>query len=539
MSDASSVDSMADKKKRSKAKKEKITPHINDIVSGRGSGSNRHEGNLYFRKLIRENKQLYLSRSKNEKMQVARDIYTKIGSLNPSGRFLQKNPETGTWFKIGLSRALEKISQALREKNTKHQSQSTHHHQQANTFVTEQQVQNRFLDGSSNDASFGEAIDRRNLSIHGSSSYATATSAMGQATMTGRFGLSNDLHTHNPGAQTFRPHDVSDARALQFAHELRHFRETLGEPRSQPLGLGRFENNPYETQRLPLSGHQMLDQGIDPSRIPAVSRNHPSFFYDSSSMPLPSLPRVPHMHPTQESRTLFPHHQTEQRNLFQQQQNVELRALQVLEREQQLRSRFLDSQFSIPQTQRFINNGMSPMGSSYLPISTPLHPTNATSFVTPSPRLSETLPYNPNHHFLRREGPPFVDSKEKRRKKKKKRKKSVLDSPATNEGRVLTKKRQKLNSSDTSLSSHSSGNSLIGSNEKYTTDEAINKKPKSDKGEEKRTRGYSSSLDEDSVNESGSALKDKADATSNERESDKSPTAGLEALSAAASLMRE
>ena len=86
-------------------KKMAITPHINDIVSGRGSGSNRHEGNLYFRKLIRENKELYLSRPKNEKMLVARDIYHTIESLDPPGRFLQKNPETGSWFEIGKDRA--------------------------------------------------------------------------------------------------------------------------------------------------------------------------------------------------------------------------------------------------------------------------------------------------------------------------------------------------------------------------------------------------------------------------------------------------
>ena len=558
MSDASSVDSITNKTKKKKSKKEKIIPHINDIVSGRGSGSNRHEGNLYFRKLIRENKQLYLSRSKNEKMQVARDIYKKIESLNPPGRFLQKNPETGTWFKIGLSRALEKISQALREKNTKHQSQSSpHHHQQTNSFVAEQQGQNFFLDGNtSNDVSFG-SINQRNLSIHGSSNYANATSALGQPTMAGSLGLPNDFHTHNSLSQQFRPNDVSDARALQFAHELRHFRETLGEPR-QRLGLGRYESNPYDAQRLPLSGPQMLDQGINPSRIQGASHNHQSFLYDSSSMPLPSLPRVPHMRPAQESRTLFPHQQPGQRNLFQQQQNVEqFRALQALERGQQLlnsRSRYLDSQLNIPPTQRFMNDALSPMGNSYLPFSTPMQPTNTTNKVTPPEdsinfsnylggpgnRLSETLPYNPNHHFLGSERPP----QERKRKKKNKKRKQPIQSQSSDEGNVPPiKKITKPNSSDSSLSSQSSGtNSLIGSNEKDTTKETEDTKAKSDKNQERKIRVSSSCLEEDSVKDSecvSKDTKDQEDITFDERESDKSPPGGLEALSAAASLMRE
>ena len=93
-----------------------ITPNENDVVSGRGSGANRHKGNLHFRKLIKDRKSYYLSLSKNLKMGVAREIYEEIASLDPPGRFLQKNPETDTWFQVKKDRALEKISQALREK---------------------------------------------------------------------------------------------------------------------------------------------------------------------------------------------------------------------------------------------------------------------------------------------------------------------------------------------------------------------------------------------------------------------------------------
>lgn len=105
------------KESREETKGSPITPHENDVVSGRGSGANRHVGNAKFRELVRDNKALYMKLTKHEKMSVARTILATISSRVPSGRFLQKNPETFQWFEIGPSRALEKISQALREKS--------------------------------------------------------------------------------------------------------------------------------------------------------------------------------------------------------------------------------------------------------------------------------------------------------------------------------------------------------------------------------------------------------------------------------------
>jgi len=101
---------------RREKKRPTISPHDNDVVSGRGSGANRHVGNAKFRELVRDNKALYMRLTKHEKMSVARTILSTVSSRDPPGRFLQKNPETFQWFEIGQTRALEKISQALREK---------------------------------------------------------------------------------------------------------------------------------------------------------------------------------------------------------------------------------------------------------------------------------------------------------------------------------------------------------------------------------------------------------------------------------------
>jgi len=92
------------------------SPHTHDVLCGRGGSSNRHIGNTNFRDLVQSNKALYVTLTKRQKMMVARSIVQIVRSQNPPGRFLQKDPETALWFDIGRARALEKTSQALREK---------------------------------------------------------------------------------------------------------------------------------------------------------------------------------------------------------------------------------------------------------------------------------------------------------------------------------------------------------------------------------------------------------------------------------------
>lgn len=48
-------------------------------------------------------------------MTISRSIVEAIRSLDPPGRFLDKDPETGFWYDIGHKKAVEKTSQALRD----------------------------------------------------------------------------------------------------------------------------------------------------------------------------------------------------------------------------------------------------------------------------------------------------------------------------------------------------------------------------------------------------------------------------------------
>jgi hypothetical protein len=90
-------------------------PHPNDVLCGRGGGSNNHPGNEAFRVLVAEVKLPYVNCPKREKPLIARRVVEAVRNQSPPGRFLQKDGKTGLWNDIGDGRAREKTSQALRE----------------------------------------------------------------------------------------------------------------------------------------------------------------------------------------------------------------------------------------------------------------------------------------------------------------------------------------------------------------------------------------------------------------------------------------
>ena len=86
----------------------------NDVLSGRGGGTNLHPGNRAFRDLINLYRRDYLKARKNDKPAISRSIVNTIRQKN--GRFLKKVEKTGLWFEIGDDAAREKTSQALRQR---------------------------------------------------------------------------------------------------------------------------------------------------------------------------------------------------------------------------------------------------------------------------------------------------------------------------------------------------------------------------------------------------------------------------------------
>lgn len=84
-----------------------------DVLLGRGGGTNSQVGNRRFRKLVQDFQPTYLMAKRKEKPLLARTIVLIIRKRG--GRFLKKNEETGEMFEVGDTKAEAKTSQALRE----------------------------------------------------------------------------------------------------------------------------------------------------------------------------------------------------------------------------------------------------------------------------------------------------------------------------------------------------------------------------------------------------------------------------------------
>jgi len=95
-----------------------------DVLLGRGSSVNRHEGNLIFRQLVLEARPLYQSAQRSCKRQVAETLVAKAKEFG--GDFVDRKPEDCTpksvlainktpVYIVSHDRAVEKAGQALRE----------------------------------------------------------------------------------------------------------------------------------------------------------------------------------------------------------------------------------------------------------------------------------------------------------------------------------------------------------------------------------------------------------------------------------------
>jgi len=94
-----------------------VEPNQNDVLSGRGGRINSHSGNVQFRDIINARKKEYLAPTtkKLEKAHIAAGIVNDVRSMDPPGRFLKEDRDTGLWFDIGDAKAIKKTGQALRE----------------------------------------------------------------------------------------------------------------------------------------------------------------------------------------------------------------------------------------------------------------------------------------------------------------------------------------------------------------------------------------------------------------------------------------
>ena len=85
--------------------------HDNDVMYGRGGGTNHHPGNKRYRKMVEERKLVYVNSKRLDKPLVALEIIKIWRSQLPPGRFLKIDEKTGLWHDVGDKKAREKTSQ--------------------------------------------------------------------------------------------------------------------------------------------------------------------------------------------------------------------------------------------------------------------------------------------------------------------------------------------------------------------------------------------------------------------------------------------
>lgn len=108
---STNVQAKVAKPMQSQSLKQEITITPNDVLLGRGGGTNRHNGNIYYRNLVSRKQPAYVQAKKMDKSVIAKSIVANIRERN--GRFLKN--DAGSWVDVGDRRATEKTSQALRE----------------------------------------------------------------------------------------------------------------------------------------------------------------------------------------------------------------------------------------------------------------------------------------------------------------------------------------------------------------------------------------------------------------------------------------
>ena len=90
-------------------------PKEADVLCGRGGKVNKHAGNIVYRKVVEYNKSYYQSVHKKHRILVSQSIVKAI--INYGGRFMGRKGKE--WSPICFKKAVQKTSQALRERSNK------------------------------------------------------------------------------------------------------------------------------------------------------------------------------------------------------------------------------------------------------------------------------------------------------------------------------------------------------------------------------------------------------------------------------------
>jgi hypothetical protein len=93
-----------------------VEPHPHDVLFGRGKKTSSHPGNRHFQFFVKKLEEKCVLGPKENKPFYANYIINRIESLNPPGRFLKKDKNTGMWHEVSQKERKDKTLQALRDR---------------------------------------------------------------------------------------------------------------------------------------------------------------------------------------------------------------------------------------------------------------------------------------------------------------------------------------------------------------------------------------------------------------------------------------
>jgi hypothetical protein len=220
----------------------------NDVLCGRGGGTNVHPGNRRFRDLINANRRAYLKARKNDKPAISRSIVRTIREMN--GRFLKKDEKLGLWFEIGDDGAREKTSQALRQRAPEMKKILFEDEQRMrNEQLARQQQQQALLQRSfmNNSNSFSNNFSRNSQLL------------MNNTMDDGNFGNHDDLQANTSNNGSIYEQYAMLQQKNYFAREQDVF--------LKKLAMNGFDPSNFQNQQRnidSLTSQTLLSQGIKP-----------------------------------------------------------------------------------------------------------------------------------------------------------------------------------------------------------------------------------------------------------------------------------
>lgn len=92
-----------------------IKPGPNDVLFGRGAGTNQNPGNKTYRDFVRSHMYFYFMAKKSHKTLMAKGVVDELRGSSPPVRFLKQDAKTKLWVDVGDTLGRQKTSQAFRD----------------------------------------------------------------------------------------------------------------------------------------------------------------------------------------------------------------------------------------------------------------------------------------------------------------------------------------------------------------------------------------------------------------------------------------